>query len=311
MTAMPLDPSHLDYPHRRAGLDHGWFAHRTMRDWPAPIWPGGKPIALWLVVPIEHFPLMPQLGPLRPTGALEPPVGNLWAYANRDYGNRIGIHRILRVLDTLGLKATAAINALAAERYPQLIPAFEQRGWEIMAHGMRADAPHHGGMDPEDEARQIAAALDILRAASKTAVTGWLSPAYSESFHTLELMTRNGIDHVADWANDEMPYSLAGPAEGLVMLPSNPEISDRRLLVEQDRMVEDYETVVFSAFDRMRDEAGGGGGRLLSLTITPWILGYPHRIAGLARLLRKLAETSLVWNATGQEILSAYRAQPT
>ncbi|MDE8651521.1 polysaccharide deacetylase [Novosphingobium album (ex Liu et al. 2023)] len=307
---MPLDPSYLTYAKRGPGLDHDWFAHRTARAWPRLAWPGGKPVALWLVVPVEHFPLHPASGPVRPTGALEPPAPNLWAYANRDYGNRIGIHRILRVLDRLGLKASAAIDPLAAARYPALIPAVEARGWEIMAHGWRADAPLHGGMDAGEEAARITEALASLRAAATTPVTGWLSTACSESFHTLGLLAARGVTYVADWQNDEMPYALTGPASSMMMLPTSHELSDRHLLVEQDRMVDDYAAAVLAAFARIGREAREqGGGRVLPLAITPWILGYPHRIAALARLLETITASGLVWNATGAEIIAACRAQ--
>lgn len=42
-------------------------------------------------------------------------------YTTRDYGNRVGIFRLLKVLDEFNLKANFAINSEVASRYPALI----------------------------------------------------------------------------------------------------------------------------------------------------------------------------------------------
>lgn len=66
----------------------------------------------------------------------------------------------------------------------------------------------------------------------------------------------------------------------------------------------------FAAFRHLMAEAEQhSAGRVLSLSISPWILGYPHRIGGLERMLDAILKNDAVWPATGIEIVSAFKAQ--
>src|SRR5262249_41468788 len=111
----------LTYRHRRPGLDHDSFIHEATFKRPAIAWPGHKRIALWITVPIEFFPLDAPTLPVCPLGGLDRGYPDFWGYSNRDYGTRIGVYRIMRVLDALGLRATAAVNAVVATHYPRII----------------------------------------------------------------------------------------------------------------------------------------------------------------------------------------------
>ena len=52
-----------------------------------------------------------------------------------------------------------------------------------------------------------------------------------------------------------------------------------------------------------------GGGRILSLSVSPWIMGYPHRITTLQRLLGRILETRTVWHANGMQIADTFMMQ--
>lgn len=300
----------LHYLHRRYGLDHGWFTHQPTRSRKPIAWPGAKPIALWITVPLEFFPLDGPAQPFRPLGGLDRGYPDYWSYSNRDYGLRIGIFRIMRALDQLGLRATAAANAAVATRYPRVIAEAKLRRWEIIAHGMDMGQPHHGDLPVELERKLVRSACDIMSAAIGAPVAGWHSPGHSESMHTLQLLKECGLQYVADWANDDLPYIQQTPAGPLCAMPLTYEWSDRVLLVQHNLTVEDYEAQVMQAFTRLRTEAGEcGGGRILSLSVSPWIMGYPHRIAALERLLGRLLDSNSIWHADGIEIADAFSAQ--
>jgi allantoinase len=67
---------------------------------------------------------------------------------------------------------------------------------------------------------------------------------------------------------------------------------------------------VLRAFQRLNAEAAQQqGGRILSLSVSPWILGYPHRIGALERLLEKILDAGSLWPATGMEITQAFKMQ--
>jgi peptidoglycan/xylan/chitin deacetylase (PgdA/CDA1 family) len=63
------------------------------------------------------------------------------------------------------------------------------------------------------------------------------------------------------------------------------------------------------AFATLQAEAAAtGSGRILTLTITPWLMGQPHRIRALGELLDHLLSRDGVWPATGAEIVDVWRA---
>jgi len=306
---MTVPPDYLSYPKRHAGLDHDWFVHRPVRERPKVSWPKGARVALWITVPVEFFPLDQPAQPFRPVGAMDRTYPDLWAYANRDYGNRIGIYRIMRVLDRLGLHATAAVNAGIAERYPRLIDEMVQRDWEVAASGVDMGHVHHAGLAREAEQELIESAAATLRRKTGQSVIGWHSPAHSESMNTLELVAAAGFAYVMDWINDDLPYEMRTPAGPLCSLPLTHEWSDRNILLQHELGIEDYASQILNAFRCLDSEARAYGGRVLSLSVTPWIMGYPHRISGFARLLETLLASGSVWPATGAELMLEFRRQ--
>src|SRR5260370_20985067 len=113
-------PNYLDYPWRRRGLDHDRFLHRNLPQAKPTIWPGKARVALWVAVHVAHFPMdMPRL-PFVAPGGVDRPYPSYWDYTQRDYGNRVGIYRLMRALAQRGLRATARLNAAVATRYPAL-----------------------------------------------------------------------------------------------------------------------------------------------------------------------------------------------
>lgn len=298
----------LTYPNRRRGLDHTWFAHEPTIQRPRISWPGGKRIALWVTVPVEDFPLDAPAQPFRPLGSLTLGYPDLWNRSSRDYGLRIGIYRIMRVLDDFGLRATAAINSEIAGKYPRIIDEIVKRKWEIIANGIDMGHVHHAGLAIDDERALIGKAHTTLSTSSGRSVNGWHSPGRSQSPNTLTLLAEQGLTYVTDWANDDMPYMVTTPSGRLCAMPLTYEWSDRHLLVQHDLTVDDYVDQTLRAFDCLNLEAEQyASGRVFSLSLTPWILGYPHRIGALRRLLEHILDGTSVWGATGTEIASAFK----
>jgi allantoinase len=109
-----LVPHYLDYPLRRPGNDHGRFPHRYLSDEKPASWPGGASLLLWITIHAEHFPMDMPSKPFMPLGGMDRPAPSVWDYSTRDYGNRVGIFRIMRVLDRYGLKASVAMRSYGA-----------------------------------------------------------------------------------------------------------------------------------------------------------------------------------------------------
>ena len=306
---MALPEDYLRYPHRHYGMDHDRYDWSIL-DRRQPIaWPGGARLALWVVPMLEWFPLDMTNKPFAVPGGIARPYPDYWNYTLRDYGNRIGVFRLFKVLDGLEVKATVAMNAALAERHPLLVAQVTTRDWELMAYGLDMGHPHHGDLDRDEEAQLVRRSVEMLRAASGQPVSGWLSPARSESANTPDLLAANGIRYFCDWANDELPYGFRTTAGEIHAMPHAFELDDQQIMVTLGQSETDYVQQVKDQFDWLYAEAGERGGRILSLALHPWVSGQPYRIKAVAEALGYIMAHDGVWSATGSEILDAFIAQ--
>ena len=114
-------------------MDHKRFDYSPIVDRKPLRFPDGARVAVWVIPNIEHFHFgMPATSISSVTAGFKPDVFN---YAWRDYGVRVGIWRLLDVLEKHGVKATVALNSEVCEHYPQIIEAGMELGWEWMGHG--------------------------------------------------------------------------------------------------------------------------------------------------------------------------------
>lgn len=305
---MGLPDDYLSYPRRRLGMDQDRYCYSPLPQRKPIEWPNGARIALWIIPSLQFFPLDMGAKPFKPPGGLERPYPDYWNYTLRDYGNRVGFHRVFRALDAHGLKASVAINSRLAERHPYLLNEIVRRGWEVVAHGVDMGKLHHGGLTEVEEQALISQSLDSLRQASGQKVLGWLSPGQSESTRTPDLLADQGVRYVCDWACDDMPFALnaSGP---LTAMPYGFEISDAHLLLTARQSAEGYAEQVLAQFEFLYREAGKQGGRIMALPLHPWLIGVPHRIAALEKVLAKIAGRDGVWSATGVDILDCFNSQ--
>ena len=305
---MPLDPSYLEYPHRSYGMDHDRYDWSMLADRKPVEWPGGKRLALWVNVSLQYFPLNQQGKPFPPVGGMTTSYPDLRHYTLREYGNRVGIFRCLQAFDRFGVKPTFAVSGRLAERYPYLVNRLVERGDEIIAHGWHMDAPHYGGMDEGDEAMLMERTLDTLRAKTGQAVEGWLSPSKSESARTPDLLVEHDVKYMCDWINDDMPYNFRTSAGDIVAMPLSTELEDRFIMQANLHSEAEYADQVQDAFDYLYAEAAEQGGRMLALSIHPWMLGQPHRIGKLEQVLEYITGHDGVWSAGAGEICAAWQS---
>ena len=304
---MSLSDDYVRYPHRRYGIDNDRYDWSILprRD---PIeWPDGAKVALWIVPVLEYFPMDTPKEPFVAPGGTTTPYPDPRVYSSRDYGSRVGAFRVFKALDKYDLKASVAFNSKVAERYPFLMHEVTRRGWEVMSHGVDMGKLHHSEIDLETERGYVQESLSILREMSDQSVTGWISPARSESMNTLDLVAADGVDYVADWVNDDMPFPLKTSSGEIHSMPHTHEISDQHIILHMSQTEREFTEQICDHFNVLYREAETQGGRIMTLTIHPWCTGQPHRIKMLEDALDHIMGHDSVWSATGAEILSAYK----
>lgn len=266
------------------------FPYLPVTERPVFKWPNGSRIAVWVVPNIEHFHL--ELGP----GA--PDVRN---YARRDYGNRVGIWRLMEVLTRHGIRGTVALNGEVVEHYPQIMKECARLNWELMGHG-ETNSTLLAGMDKEREKAVIASTKAMIAACGQT-MRGWLGPGLTETWNTLDLLKEAGVEYVADWCNDDMPYRMNN---GLHSIPYSLELNDMPLFSAPSISIADFKQRIIDSFDVLHAEAGTSA-KVMCIALHPFLIGVPHRIKYLDEALKHITGHDGVWLATGSEIISAYR----
>jgi len=304
---MPLPDDYLVYPHRAYGMDQSLYAWRPATSRPPIAWPGGASVAAMVVVVIEHHPLNPSGKPFKAPGAMVTPYPDLRHYTTRDYGNRVGVFRILTELARTGLRATFAINAGQLGRLAPLVDAIRRGGHEIAAYGLSPDHIHWSGLEPGVEAGWIAEVRRRFDAAGLTPRT-WLSPARQQSFSTLDLLARAGFEVCLDWEQDDTPTVMTPPSGPVTAVPLSNELDDRTLLIDRRQSEADWAAQILEARAYLAADAARFGGRVLGFTLTPYVTGQPFRIFALRQVLEALAAEGAVWTATAGEIAAAAAA---
>ena len=297
-----ISDDYLKYPKRRYGMDHERYAWSALNKRKPIQWPGGHRVALWITVALEWFPLDQKGQPFKPLGSLQTAYPDLRHYTLRDYGNRVGVFRVIKALERHGIRASAPVNAAVATRYPSLIEEITRKGWEILGHGLDMDHMHYEGM--ADEKVLIGNCLEKLKIKPR----GWLSPAKSESKATLDLLAEAGIEYVCDWVNDDMPYEMRAGGKTLHSMPHSNDIDDATILIGMHHDEDELRDQLIDQFDLLYDESATQGGRIMAISLHPWVIGQPYRIGALESALAHIMRHPGVWPATGAEILDAWKA---
>ena len=276
-------------------------------------WPENARVALAVIVNLEHMEWQPPEGtyqnPVLSGGYGASPFPDVTRWSHREYGHRVGIFRLLDLLDKHGIKATVAMDLLTAQNYAYLVRHCQQRGCEIIGHGISVSQLITSNMSESEERDYITSAVGGIAEATGAAPRGWLGPEYGESSRTPGLLAQAGIRYVCDWTNDEQPFPMKTPEGGLLALPVMLPLDDVNALWDRRVTIGKYVEMIKESFDTIYAE-GAANGRLMVLNFRPWLMGQPFRVRYLAAALEYMVGHEGVWAATGSEIIDWYRANP-
>src|SRR5579884_102687 len=237
-------------------------------------WPNDARVAVWVIPNIEHFHIDRPGTALRPESAQQAP--DVYNFAWRDYGLRVGIWRLMAILDKYGVRATVALNAEVCDHYPLIVQEGVKRGWEFMGHGL-TNSQRLAGLSEAEEREVIARTLAR-------------------------------IEHVGDWCADDQPFPMRVARGELIAMPYTVELNDIPLFLHHHFTGQQFYEAIRDQFDVLYQE-GRESGRVMAIALHPFITGVPHRAKYLDQALAYVTGHRHVWLATGSEILDAYRAQ--
>ncbi|MPZ57142.1 MAG: polysaccharide deacetylase family protein [Rhizobiales bacterium] len=283
--------------------EHGRFPYSAIVDRPPLRWPNGARVAVWVIPNIEHFYFD------RPATSVErnTRIPDVLNYSWRDYGVRVGIWRMMDVMEKHGIKGTVALNSDVCHHYPRIIEAGKQLGWEWMGHGQTNSVL----ISEQPEAEERALIEDVVKAIAASvgkAPRGWLGPALSETIRTLDILAENGIEYVGDWVNDDQPYPMRVKTGSMHSMPYSTELNDIPALIGLHQSPERFGQMICDQFDVLYED-GAKTGRVMSICLHPFLIGHPHRSKYFDKALAHIRSRQEVWVTTGGEILDWYKGQ--
>jgi peptidoglycan/xylan/chitin deacetylase (PgdA/CDA1 family) len=285
---------------------YGPFPYSPIIHRPVLKWPDGAHVALWVIPNIEFFALDEKVPP--GSGGTGVPVPDVPTWSARDYGNRVGVFRLMEVLERHGIRATVALNSELCTEHPAIIKEGNKLKWEWMGH-CESNTRRLNAAPPGEEPRIIKDSLAVIEKATGVRPRGWLGSGLQETWDTLDLLADNGLDYVCDWTNDDQPYimSLDGN-KTLVSVPYSHEINDKPAFEKFHRTADEFRDMICRQFDVLYRE-GAQSGRVMAIAIHPYLTGVPHRIDAFDAALGYISRHGKVWKTTGAEIARHYRAQ--
>ncbi len=228
------------------------------------------------------------------------------------YGANEGVPRLLTLLDRYQLPATFFIPGDSADRHPAEAKAIHAAGHEVGHHGYCHEPPP--GLSEAQEREMLERGLDALQRQLGVTPRGYRSPAWELSHNTFRLLNEYGFEYDASQLAADRPYWVhdQGARTGLVEVPGAWELCDSSLFMfafspsylRGLAAPSHAEEIWRGDFDGMREEDSDA---VYVLTMHPQIIGRPHRIALLERLIQHMQSFDDVWFAQMHEVSDRFR----
>jgi peptidoglycan/xylan/chitin deacetylase (PgdA/CDA1 family) len=260
---------------------HNRYSYSPIVKRPDYSWPGGKRLAFYVALNIEHFAFNTGIGmdPHHRGGAQ-----HTRNYAWRDYGNRIGNWRLFEILDELKLPASILLNSEVCHHYPEIIEKIKARGDDVLGHG-RTNAEVQRPMWEADEASAIKQCTDVIAQHVGVPPTGWMGPGALESNVTPDLLKEAGYTHLLDWPVDDQPIWMQTRAGPLLSVPYPMELNDAGGQVWRDHSAREFADMIVDQFEEMLEQSDKAP-LVFALALHGFIVGQPFRLRPLRQAIR-------------------------
>ena len=276
------------------------------RNVPQVRWPDGARIAVSMVVNYEEgseYSLLDGDSHHETNGEVPSPVPSnqrdLFNESFFEYGSRVGVWRLLDLLDKHGVSSTFFCCALALERNTEVAREIVRRGHEVCGHGYRWEEYHL--LDQEAERQAIQKAVASLTNTTGERPLGWFT-RYGPSLHTRQLVVdEGGFIYDSGALNDDLPYYVLVNGKPWLVLPYSMETNDARFWRGGLVSTSDFYEYLKDTFDCLYEE-GRTHPKMMSVGLHCRIAGRPARSKAVERFLQYANSFPGVWFARRVDI---------
>jgi len=228
-----------------------------------------------------------------------------------EYGSRVGVWRLMSILDDFSISASFFCCALALERNPEVGREIVRRGHEVVGHGYRWEEYYL--MDIESEREAIHRTIESLEKTTGVKPVGWYT-RYAPSENTRKLVASNGeFIYDSNSYGDDIPYYETVEGEPWLVVPYSLEVNDTRFWRGGMNRPSDFLETLTNTFDLLYEE-GLENPKIMNVGLHCRIAGRPSRASVLKQFLAYVDDKPNVWFARRDEIarwwLENYPAVP-
>ncbi|MBT8446258.1 MAG: polysaccharide deacetylase family protein [Gammaproteobacteria bacterium] len=279
--------------------DPGLYDYWPYENRPRISWPGGARIAFWVAPNIEFYELDPPVNPHR--RAWPRPVPDIQGYGTRDYGNRVGHMRMMRVLDRYKVRGSISLSTALCDHHPEIVELCAERNWEFFSHGIY-NTRYTYGMSEEQEREVIQDAVDTIYRHTGQQCAGYLAPALTHTEVTMDLFAEAGGIYTCDLFHDDQPTPVhVRSGKKFISVPYSLEMNDTIVYVVNKIEPRRYGEMIKRNFDRLYQE-GAESGTVMCVPLHAYQVSHPHRLKAFEEALEYITGHSDVWVTTGREI---------
>ena len=270
---------------------------RAGRDLTPDSWPGGARVAVLLSFDVDNETIWLRNG--------DTSIGGL---SQGQYGARVGLGRILRLLDEHDIGASFFGPAISFSLAPEMIEAIQASGrHEIGVHGWIHE--RNALLPRADEERLLRMAVQRMTELIGQRPVGYRAPSWNFSDNTLELLMELGFLYDSSLMADDRPYEIVadGESTGFVELPVDWILDDAPLmnpLGERYSNPREVLQVYKDEFDIAYEER-----TVFLLTMHPHYIGHRSRIVALRELIEYINTKPGVWFGTHEDAVRWVKEQ--
>jgi peptidoglycan/xylan/chitin deacetylase (PgdA/CDA1 family) len=198
--------------------------------------------------------------------------------SERLYGLRRGLPRVLDVLGDAGIRATFYVPGQVALRHGDEVCAIVAAGHELGHHGHTHRRPDQ--LSTREQRCELEEGLAALAPFTRGPVRGYRAPGWELTPATLVGLGELGFAYDSSLMGDDRPYRVAAGAAQVVELPVHWTLDDAPYfsgaVTDPGGLLAVWEAELAHAEAEQRH---------VTFTLHPEILGRPHRICVLQRLV--------------------------
>ncbi|HET6501053.1 MAG TPA: polysaccharide deacetylase family protein [Amycolatopsis sp.] len=280
------------------------YSYTPIGERPRGCWPNGRRLAVYVAVGVEEYRFgdghVEDLLPGVPHPDL---VNRSW----RDYGNRVGVFRLLDRLGDLGIPPTVLLNTMVYDTAPAVTDAARAAGAEIVGHGI-TNSDSLAGLAESAEREYLRAVAARIQAAEGAPPGGWSSPWLTHTPRTVDLLAGAGYRYLLDLRPDDQPVWLRSAGRPLLSIPYALELNDSSTIIGRQASAAEFADMIVDEFDELL-AAAEERPLVMSIVLHSFISGAPFRLRQLGRALAHLASRGDdVWFTQPRHIHRAFEA---